>query len=81
MIRDEIWTRRKLNYTSPQTRQRCRMTHGLSPIKMHCSVLAEDAIKEAVADYYKKSGQDNVLKEVSHQHQMHEEKELLSRNK
>ena len=29
---------------------------GLPPIKVHCSVLAEEAIKTAVADYYKKIG-------------------------
>jgi nitrogen fixation NifU-like protein len=28
---------------------------GLPPIKMHCSVLAEDAIKGAIDDYLKKS--------------------------
>jgi nitrogen fixation NifU-like protein len=27
---------------------------GLPPIKMHCSVLAEEAIKSAIEDYYKK---------------------------
>lgn len=31
---------------------------GLPPHKLHCSVLAEEAIKAAVADYYKKSGID-----------------------
>ena len=50
----------------------------LPPIKMHCSVLAEDAIKAAVADYLKKKGKDQVSKEVSRQTRMHEEKELLS---
>ncbi len=27
---------------------------GLPPIKLHCSVLAEEAIKTAIADYYRK---------------------------
>lgn len=29
---------------------------GLPPVKVHCSVLAEEAIKTAVADYYHKIG-------------------------
>lgn len=29
---------------------------GLPPVKMHCSVLAEQAIKSALLDYSKKSG-------------------------
>lgn len=31
---------------------------GLPPAKMHCSVLAEDALKSAIEDYMKKSGVD-----------------------
>ena len=31
---------------------------GLPPVKVHCSVLAEQAIKAAVADYYKRRGID-----------------------
>jgi nitrogen fixation NifU-like protein len=31
---------------------------GLPKIKMHCSVLAEDALKAAIEDYHKKSGED-----------------------
>lgn len=31
---------------------------GLPPVKIHCSVLAEEAIKSALADYYKKQGID-----------------------
>ena len=29
---------------------------GLPPVKMHCSVLAEEAIKMALKDYYDKNG-------------------------
>jgi nitrogen fixation NifU-like protein len=29
---------------------------NLPPVKIHCSVLAEDAIKAAIADYKKKRG-------------------------
>jgi Fe-S cluster assembly scaffold IscU len=29
---------------------------SLPPVKIHCSVLAEDAIKSAIADYQKKNG-------------------------
>lgn len=31
---------------------------GLPPVKLHCSVLAEQAIKEAISDYYKRRGVD-----------------------
>ena len=31
---------------------------GLPAVKIHCSVLAEQAIKAALADYYKKNGID-----------------------
>ena len=31
---------------------------GLPPVKIHCSVLAEQAIKAALSDYYKKRGID-----------------------
>lgn len=31
---------------------------GLPPVKVHCSVLAEQAIKHALADYYRRNGID-----------------------
>jgi nitrogen fixation NifU-like protein len=31
---------------------------SLPPVKIHCSVLAEDAIKAAIADYKKKQDQE-----------------------
>lgn len=46
---------------------------GLPPVKVHCSVLAEQAIKAAVSDYYKRRGVDPTLivgeiKECDHDH-------------
>ncbi|MEM6397583.1 MAG: Fe-S cluster assembly scaffold IscU [Bacteroidota bacterium] len=39
---------------------------ALPPVKIHCSVLAEDAIKDAIEDYRKKNGQstDAVTEEA-----------------
>ena len=34
---------------------------GLPPVKMHCSVLAEDAIKAAIEDYMKHHPKEQVL--------------------
>jgi len=31
---------------------------ALPPVKIHCSILAEDAIKAAIADYRKRHGDD-----------------------
>ena len=33
---------------------------GLPPVKLHCSVLAEQAVKAALSDYYTKNGIDPV---------------------
>ncbi|MDD4773022.1 MAG: Fe-S cluster assembly scaffold protein NifU [Eubacteriales bacterium] len=34
---------------------------GLPPAKVHCSVLAEEAIKTAIADYYRRNGIEHDL--------------------
>ena len=41
---------------------------GLPPVKVHCSVLAEEAIKAAVADYYKKNGIEKEIPTPAHCH-------------
>ena len=47
---------------------------GLPPLKLHCSVLAEQAIKAALSDYYKKQGIEPLpivgeIKECEHCHE------------
>jgi nitrogen fixation NifU-like protein len=39
---------------------------NLPPVKIHCSVLAEDAIKSAINDYRKKQGLEELVFEDSH---------------
>jgi len=39
---------------------------NLPPVKIHCSVLAEDAIKAAINDYRVKQGLDAIIFEASH---------------
>ena len=40
---------------------------GLPPVKVHCSVLAEEAVKTALADYYGKIGREvDFVIEKSH---------------
>jgi nitrogen fixation NifU-like protein len=38
----------------------------LPPVKIHCSVLAEDAIKSAINDYRKKNGLEELVFEETH---------------
>jgi nitrogen fixation NifU-like protein len=38
---------------------------ALPPVKIHCSILAEDAIKAAIADYKAKQGETTPLKEAA----------------
>lgn len=45
---------------------------GLPPVKVHCSVLAEQAIKSAISDYFKRKGIDptsvvGVIPECGHE--------------
>jgi nitrogen fixation NifU-like protein len=39
---------------------------SLPPVKIHCSILAEDAIKSAINDYRKKQGLEEIIFEESH---------------
>jgi len=50
---------------------------GLPPVKIHCSVLAQEAIHSAIADYYKRKGQEPPaglkLGQDVHEHEHHHE--------
>lgn len=41
---------------------------GLPPPKLHCSVLAEEAVKTALIDYYRKIGKDTSKIELQNTH-------------
>ena len=41
---------------------------GLPPVKVHCSVLAEEAVKAALLDYFTKNGIENEMVEQCRTH-------------
>jgi nitrogen fixation NifU-like protein len=45
---------------------------GLPPIKMHCSVLAEQALRSALKDYFEKQGKQAPFELKEHVHDEHE---------
>ena len=42
---------------------------GLPPVKVHCSVLAEEAVKGAIADYYQRIGREIDFEVTSDEHE------------
>jgi nitrogen fixation NifU-like protein len=41
---------------------------GLPPVKMHCSVLAEEALRSALKDYFVKQGKPVPFDDKGHEH-------------
>ena len=54
---------KKLSEAAKVTNKEISEELSLPPVKIHCSVLAEDAIKAAIEDYESKSGKIEVAAE------------------
>ena len=57
------WVKGKTPYEAQEIKNSEIATHlSLPPVKIHCSVLAEDAIKAAIADWKKKNPGEQSVK-------------------
>ena len=64
------WVKGKtLDEAGKITNSRIAEELALPPVKIHCSILAEDAIKAAIEDYKKKHEVDTVLQDYIKQAQ------------
>ncbi|USO01491.1 MAG: Fe-S cluster assembly scaffold IscU [Alphaproteobacteria bacterium] len=60
------WVRGKTLDEAKQIKNKEIADHlELPPVKIHCSILAEDAIRAAIADYEKKRSQRNPLEKTT----------------
>ena len=58
-----------VRYVSHKIYSGKRALEGLPAVKVHCSVLAEEAVKSALADYYKKIGRPIDFEIESDEHE------------
>ena len=51
-----MWNEKSASHICFSIKRTVEALDGLPPAKIHCSVLAEEAVKAAVKDYYDKNG-------------------------